>query len=200
MAKTNRTETARRNVNSARSGKNRVYADGNTVRRVAEVPERRRPPQHKQGTSPRKKQAHTPASRNRAVKKQVRTTSSRPHTSSRNLQRNREKSLGMSWGFVVFLTVMCTAILYCSVIYLQYKAQITTKIKNVAVLESELTQIKEDNDAYYSQVTSGIDLNHIKKSAIGRLGMKYPSEDQTVTYKTEGNSYLRQYQDIPEIK
>ena len=199
MAKTSRTETARRNVNSARSGKSRVYTDGNTVRRVVEVPERR-PSQYKQGTVPRRKQAHSSASRNRAAKKQVRSTAARPHTSSRDLQRNREKALGMSKGFVVFLTLMCAAILYCSVNYLQYKSQITTKMKNVAILESELAQIREDNDAYYSQVNSDINLNYIKKIAIGRLGMKYPSEHQTVTYKTEGNSYLRQYQDIPETK
>ncbi len=73
-------------------------------------------------------------------------------------------------------------------------------MKTVASLESELTQLKEDNDAYYSQVTSNVDLNRIKKIAIGRLGMKYPSEDQKMTYETSGSSYVRQYQDVPESK
>ncbi len=36
-------------------------------------------------------------------------------------------------------------------------------MKNVAALESELSQLKEDNDAYYSQVTSNVDLSRIKK-------------------------------------
>lgn len=199
MAKTSRTETARRNVNSARSGRNRIYTDGNTVRRIAEEPARR-PPQRKSKAASRKKQAQTSVSRSRTVKKQARPAAPRPRMQTRDLQRNREKALGMSKGFVVFLALMCAAILYCSVNYLQCKSQITTKMKQVAALESELAQLKEDNDAYYSQVTSDIDLNNIKKIAIGRLGMKYPSEDQTVTYKTEGNSYLRQYQDIPETK
>ena len=43
-------------------------------------------------------------------------------------------------------------------------------------------------------------LNKIKQIALGRLGMKYPSDDQTVTYSTSGNSYVRQYQDIPDSK
>ncbi len=43
-------------------------------------------------------------------------------------------------------------------------------MKNVANLESELAQLKEDNDAYYSQVTSAVDISEIKKKAIGELG------------------------------
>ena len=106
----------------------------------------------------------------------------------------------MNWGFVVFLAVVCTAILFCSVNYLRYKSEITAKMRSVANLEEELAQLKEDNDAYYSQVTSNVDLNQIKKTAIGRLGMRYPSDDQTVSYSTSGNSYVRQYQDVPDSK
>ena len=73
-------------------------------------------------------------------------------------------------------------------------------MNNFANLESELDQLKEDNDAYYSQVTSDVDISEIKKKAIGELGMKYPSEDQIQTYVTEGNSYVRQYQDVPDAK
>ncbi len=73
-------------------------------------------------------------------------------------------------------------------------------MKSVAALESELTQLKEENDAYYSQVMTSVDLNSIKKIAIGELGMKYPSEDQVITYKTQRSSYVRQYQDVPEAE
>ena len=106
----------------------------------------------------------------------------------------------MNWGFVAFLAVVCVAILFCSVKYLRYKSAITAKMSTVASLEEELADLKEDNDAYYSQVTSNVDLNKIKQTALGRLGMKYPSDDQTVTYSTSGNSYVRQYQDIPDSK
>ena len=36
-------------------------------------------------------------------------------------------------------------------------------MSTVAALEEELSQLREDNDAYYSQVTSNVDLNLIKK-------------------------------------
>ena len=66
----------------------------------------------------------------------------------------------------------------------------------MASLESQLAELKEDNDAYESQVTSSEDLERIRKIAIGRLGMKYPSNQQTETYTTEGGSFVRQYQEV----
>ncbi len=72
-------------------------------------------------------------------------------------------------------------------------------MSQLATLESQLAELKEDNDAYESQVTSNVDLERIRKIAIGRLGMKYPSNQQTETYATEGGSYVRQYQDVPEV-
>ena len=92
----------------------------------------------------------------------------------------------MGRGFVVFLAVVSVAVLFCCVNYLQ--------------LETELSQIKEDNNAYESQVTSDVDLNTIKKLAIGRLGMNYPKDDQKKTYTMPSNSYVRQYQEVPESK
>ena len=73
-------------------------------------------------------------------------------------------------------------------------------MKTVATLESELSQLKEENNAYESQVTSDVDLNNIKKIAIGRLGMNYPTDDQKKTYSVPSNSYVRQYQDITDAK
>ena len=115
---------------------------------------------------------------------------------SRETQRNREKAKSMGRGFVLFLAVVSVAVLFCCVNYLQLKSDLTGKMKTVAVLETELSQVKEDNNAYESQVTSDVDLNTIKKLAIGRLGMNYPTDDQKKTYSMPSNSYVRQYQDV----
>ena len=106
----------------------------------------------------------------------------------------------MSAGYVVFLAIAAIAALIVCTGYLKLKSEITSRSRNIASLQEELADLKEDNDAYYSQVTSNVDLNKIKQTALGRLGMKYPSDDQTVTYSTSGNSYVRQYQDIPDSK
>ena len=192
MARTTRNETARRSRTSARTNRG-MYVDGNTVRRLAEVPERKRQPGRQ---NPGRQQTN----RNRRVQASPAQVPRQKHPLSKEAQKNRQKATAMNWGFVAFLAVVCVAILFCSVKYLRYKSEITAKMSTVASLEEELADLKEDNDAYYSQVTSNVDLNKIKQTALGRLGMKYPSDDQTVTYSTSGNSYVRQYQDIPDSK
>ena len=185
MARSNRAETARRRKNNARVNRG-MYVEGNTVRRIAEVPDRRRQPGRQQPgrrkQTDRNRRSVQAAPAPAAVPKQKRQL-------SEAAQKNRQKATAMNWGFVVFLAVVCTAILFCSVNYLRYKSEITARMRSVANL-----------DAYYSQVTSNVDLNQIKKTAIGRLGMRYPSDDQTVSYSTSGNSYVRQYQDVPDSK
>lgn len=185
MASADRREAARRNVNKNSRG---MYVDGNTVRRLQESPARPYPPR----TQPARKRRPDAAtdSRKAAGNRQL----------SAQAKKNREKAKSMSPGFVLFLAVVSVAVLFVCIHYLQLKSEITSSMKHVAGLEAELTQLREDNDAYESQVTSNVDLNRIKKIAIGRLGMKYPSEDQVVTYKTARSSYVRQYQDIPETK
>lgn len=191
MANTGRPTTARRNPNTVRNNKG-VYIEGNTARRLQEVPAKRSYSRQKPPVRKRVQAAETSGS----------TRSSRPSASSRQLsretQRNREKAMNMSRGFVIFLALVSVAILFGCVHYLQLKSELTAKMKAVAAMESQLTELKEDNDAYESQVTSNVDLNAIKAIAIGRLGMRYPSDDQKMTYETSQSSYVRQYQDIPD--
>ncbi|MGN8632990.1 hypothetical protein ACTNEW_15785 [Blautia sp. HCP3S3_G3] len=191
MANTGRPTTARRNPNTVRNNKG-VYIEGNTARRLQEVPAKRSYSRQKPPVRKRVQAAETSGS----------TRSSRPsassHQLSREAQRNREKAMNMSRGFVIFLALVSVAILFGCVHYLQLKSELTAKMKAVAAMESQLTELKEDNDAYESQVTSNVDLNAIKAIAIGRLGMRYPSDDQKMTYETSQSSYVRQYQDIPD--
>jgi cell division protein FtsL len=84
--------------------------------------------------------------------------------------------------------------------YLKLQTQITSAKSEVASLEAQLTQLREDNDEYYSQVSSDINFDNIRNTAIGKLGMKYPKDEQILTYETEGKSYVRQYQDVPDLK
>lgn len=188
MDRTNRAVTARRSRTNARSTRG-MYIDGNTVRTLQEVPERPR-------TSVQKPRVRQQNNRKAASRR----TESRARAVSRETIRNRQKAASMGRGFVVFLAVISAAVLFFCVNYLQLRAEITGRIKNVAVLETELSELREENNAYESQVNSDIDLNRIKKIAIGRLGMNYPSDDQKKTYSMSNNSYVRQYQDVPDNK
>ena len=138
MAKTGRGTTARRNRNTVRNSRE-MYVQGNAVKRLQEVPQRTDLPeiQERRRLAQKRKQKSavpvTPA-------KQV---------VSRQAQRNREKAMAMNKGFVLFLTAVSIAVLFTCINYLQVKSEITASMKNVANLESELAQLKEDNDAYY---------------------------------------------------
>lgn len=94
----------------------------------------------------------------------TRTVTAGTQRISRETRRNREKAMSMGRGFVTFLAVVSVAVLFCCVNYLQLKAELTGRIKSVAGLESEWAQLKEENDAYESQVTSEVDLDQIRES------------------------------------
>jgi cell division protein FtsL len=198
MARETRKPTSGRNGSRTRSGQKRnsrgVYVEGSAVRKLQEDPRRRNYPP---GRIPNRRN-NDDNEINYLIEPQPETVQ-RPKL-SREAQKNREKAMSMNRAFVLFLAVICAAILFSCIHYFQLKSEITGAIKNVASLEAELAQLKEDNDAYYSQVTSNVDLSTIRKIAIGRLGMKNPDESQVITYETEGNSYVRQYQDIPNEK
>lgn len=179
--------TERRRANSRSAGG--MYIDGSAARKLQEIPERR----YSSLQNPRPKQQPPKKASSRRAENRAREV-------SRETIRNRQKAANMGRGFVVFLAVISVAVLFVCVNYLQLRAEVTGRIKNVAVLESELSELRAENDAYESQVNSGTDLNRIKKIAIGRLGMNYPRDDQKKTYSMSNNSYVRQYQDIPDAK
>lgn len=113
-------------------------------------------------------------------------------------RRNRQRAMEMSRGYVVFLTVCVIVTALSAVLYVRMQAQMTTRMKNVANLESQLTDLRADNDARYKNLTTSVDLENIKKVAIKKLGMKYPTEKQVVYYTVENSNFMDQYEDIPK--
>ena len=97
----------------------------------------------------------------------------------------------MNLGYVVFLMGALCACAFILVNYIQLQAELTNKVRNIALLESELNTKKLANDEEYSRITSSVDLEEIKRIAIGELGMTYAKEGQIITYTTEGNDYMR---------
>lgn len=162
------------------------YVYGNTARKLYEVPEYTyRPEVYKK------------------KKKQVRQKqqAKKPRHVSEKVLKNRVAATSVGPGFVAFLAITCIVLIFCCISYLQAKSTLTYKIKDVARVESELSQLKEENTAYEAQLTTNIDLNTVKAIAIGRLGMKTPTPDQRKTYKLVDNrSYVRQYISIDAVK
>lgn len=76
--------------------------------------------------------------------------------------------------------------------YIQMQSELTARITEVSRMESELNSLKLANDEEYSRITSNINLEEIKRIAIGELGMTYATEGQVIPYESDSNDYMRQ--------
>ncbi len=110
---------------------------------------------------------------------------------SNETRKNRDKALHMNPGYVFFLL---GALCVCAVVllnYLQLQSDITTKVKNISRLESTLNTKQLANEEEYNRIISSVDLENIRKIAIGELGMSYAQEGQIITYESTGYDYMR---------
>jgi len=161
-----------RRVNSGRTEQERsywrTYEDGNVVRKLEEFPEEQ----------PRRKQK---------PQKKI----------SERAQRNRSRARSMSAGYVVFLTAVCVLTLFLCIHYLQLRARLTNQSETIASMETTLSKLQADNDAYEKQVQSIIDLEDVRDTALNKLGMHVATEDQIRYYHTSDDSYVRQFISVP---
>lgn len=184
---------SRRNQTVQRKSR-QVYMEGNTARRLQEIPEVRKNPK------PPVKRNSSSAKSKVPVQRPYAGGAKERREARERARKHKQRTLHMNAGFVVFLIVISVAILYSGLGYLQLRAELTSITRENSSLERELSQLREENSAYYNYVTSQVDFGEIKKIAIGRLGMKYPTEEQTMTYETSGGSFLKQYHDVPTVK
>ena len=149
-----------------------TFVDGNTVRKAEAVPDYRREQRQREREEIRR--------RNRKV-----------------ARRNQERELRMNRGYLVFLSIAVGITCLVSAAYIQLQSDITTHMKNISALESEIADLKTDNDTTLKRINTSVDLNQIKEKAIGELGMVYASQDQVAYYSIEDTDYMTQYSDIP---
>lgn len=155
--------------------KDTYYINGSAVREMETAPVRRKRPDKRQLEEQKRKKHRRNA-----------------------IRRNRERALYMSKSYVAFLSVCVVIVAFSAVALIQIQSQVTQRMEHIAVLESQITDLKADNDARYKEITTSIDLEYIKDVAMNRLGMKYATEEQVIYYSVENNNFMDQYSDIPE--
>lgn len=156
------------NRQKSRETRENIYVDGNTARRL----QAQELPQLEEEWQQRKER------RERRKKK--------PQKSPMNI--------GYLFVMVASMVIVCGILIS----YVNLQADITSRIENIASLESELNDLKLSNDEMYTKIMSQVDLEEIKRIAIQELGMKYAKEGQVVTYTGEGSDYVTQYSEIPK--
>lgn len=88
-------------------------------------------------------------------------------------------------------------VLWSCVRYLQLQEETTSRVKNIAALETQLEELRKENDDNYTRIITSVDLDYIKDVAINELGMVYAQEDQVILYDGETRDYVRQNSEIP---
>ncbi len=111
---------------------------------------------------------------------------------SNEARKNRDKAHHMNPGYVVFLVAAFCTCAFILINYIQLQAELTNRTKGLAGLESRLNSMRLENDETYNRITNSIDLEEIKRVAIGELGMTYATEGQIITYTGVNNDYMRQ--------
>ena len=145
-----------------RNYRTQTYIDGNTVRKLEAAPDYRREQEEKQREEIRQ--------RNR-----------------RMAQKNQEKSAHMDLGYVAFLSVSLLVMCVAAVLYIRLQSGITTHLKTISALESQVAELKADNDAAEKRIETAVDLSTIKDIAMNQLGMSYAGPED----------YMNQFEDIP---
>ncbi|MBO4376413.1 MAG: cell division protein FtsL [Lachnospiraceae bacterium] len=111
--------------------------------------------------------------------------------------RNRQYAKRMNPGYILFLTMAMLVTAFTLIFYIRLQSEITSNVKTISRLESELNTLRLSNDEAYSRATGNIDLEEVKRIAIGELGMTYATEGQIVTYSGEASDYVKQVAQIP---
>ena len=110
----------------------------------------------------------------------------------------RARNAQITPRFLIGTVVLCAAMVAFVVSFLCLKEKIIEQNRHIASLENQINDLKSDNDAYYNKVMASVDLEAIREAAMDRLGMKYAEESQIQYYDTDGSSYVRQYQEVPQ--
>lgn len=100
--------------------------------------------------------------------------------------------------YMVFLVAAACMVLWSCVNYLQLQAETTSRVKNIAALETQLEDLRKENDDNYTRIMTSVDLDYIKDVAINELGMVYAQTDQVILYDGGTRDYVRQNGDIPQ--
>lgn len=144
------------------------YVQGNTVRKLHTAPDIRR-----------EEQQYTPTPRRQT--------------------RTEQKTLsGVSFQSLLILSVAIIMTLAVCVNYLMLEYEVSKMDTTIKTMESTLKHQLIENDAAYVDITKAYDLDYVYRVAVEDLGMVYPKDNTVIFYESMDESYVRQYEDIPD--
>jgi len=156
------------------------YTEGNTVRQMSAMP------------------ASMPDYREERRRREQEEREAELKRKKRIARKQQEKALRTSRRYVVFLTMGAIIFAGFAGLYIKIQSDITARMKTISRLESQISDLRAENDEAYKRISTAVDLDAIKEKAINELGMFYATEKQIVYYTVEKDDYMNQYIEIPE--
>ncbi len=154
----------------------RYYVDGNTVRRAETAPDYRR-----------KYRERIEREREEELRRKKRIA-----------RRNKERELRMSRSYVAFLTMAVLIFGIFAGAYVRVQSDVTARMNYIADLQSQITNLKADNDEAFKRISNSVALENVRDSAMNELGMSYAKEAQIIYYTVGDDDYMNQFGEIPE--
>jgi cell division protein FtsL len=98
---------------------------------------------------------------------------------------------------VVLLAIACVIVFMASFNYLRVRSDIRTVTKQIGTVQSNLSDLSQQNLDAQREIDAYVDLDYIKKVAKKELGMVPADEDQVIYYEKTESEYVHQNEDIP---
>ncbi|MDD5934374.1 MAG: septum formation initiator family protein [Clostridiales bacterium] len=156
------------------------YISGNTARKLNAVPQRDygayQRPQPQVVTPPERRTKQQPEAR----------PARQPHVGR-----------GIDFFSMVLLCGAMAITLYVCFNYLQAQSNAIQLDKQITVLENQVNDLTDKNDAMEMSINKPVDLDEVYRIAVGELGMVHPNNNAVITYDANDSGYVRQYDDIP---
>ena len=147
-----------------------TYVDGNTVRQLNAVPNRREEERIEREKRRRKQ-----------------------------LDPDNIAIPGVSIANTMFLLCIAAIFICVSASFISAQNRSVALKKQVVSLQNEIQEQKIQNDEKYEEILNGVDLAQIYNRATKKLKMVRAENNQVYKYKNKKSDMVKQYADIPEI-
>lgn len=149
------------------------YIEGNAARKLNTVPQRE-------------------------VRQNRQPAPERERKTNARVERNAQRAKAFDLRYTMALVVATVFLFGACVNMLSLQADITEQRRQIALLESNLNELKDTNNETSKRLDSSVDLTKVYDFATQELGMVYPGNDQVVSYKASNPDYVKQFKDVPK--
>lgn len=115
----------------------------------------------------------------------------------RSHQRKPVRMAGIDGTSFMFLTCALVVVLAVAFSYITAQNNVHVMKNNVVELQTQIAEIKEDNNEKYEEIIGKVDLSEVYRKATKKLHMVRAKNNQVYTYDNKKSGMVKQYADIP---